>query len=90
MRQIVNGAPKRANISAWVFVRRGQVYLGSGGARTPVGAVSNTIGRWQRLETLNDTCPARFIVINAATEGGADFYVDEVTSVETIAAPPCE
>jgi hypothetical protein len=91
LRQVLplSGAPPRARLSVSVFVRRGAVYVGAGPDPNPLGSYSKTTGQWERIDILNDGCPARVVVVNAATDGGADFYVDEVSLRETVAAPPC-
>ena len=82
-------APERVVTTAWVFVRSGRVYIGSGnGAATNTDVNSMLTGRWEQLEASNRSCPANQTVVYAASEG-ADFDVDEVTVVEW-AGPPCE
>ncbi|HET7435897.1 MAG TPA: tetratricopeptide repeat protein [Thermoanaerobaculia bacterium] len=84
-------ATPRVMTSAWVFVRRGRVYLGSGNGHVPLAnATSTTTGKWERLEGVNETCPASMTILAAATADGADFLIDEVSATKTFAAPPCE
>ena len=65
--------------------------MGTGNGRPPVhNGVSAGTGRWEKLEAVNETCPARSIVIEAVDEEGAEFFVDEVVVRHTVAAPPCE
>lgn len=91
LRHIVNGRPpRRANVSAWVFVRSGSVYLGTGSGSPPLPSTySKTTGRWEKLEATNESCPARATMIYAASPGGADYYVAEVSSKQTFTALPC-
>jgi hypothetical protein len=81
---------RRARViaSAWVLVSRGTVCLGSGNGSIPLTNVcSQSTGRWEKLEAMNETCPAMMVTIVAGDEGGADFIVDEVHASVTYAAP---
>lgn len=81
----------RVRTEAWVYVVRGQIYLGSGDGRPPMANVhSSGTGRWERIAAVNDSCPASVTVLYAATPDGAEFYVDEISASPTLAAPPCE
>jgi hypothetical protein len=81
---------KRVKTTVWVFVNRGRVSIGSGtGQGQMQNAFSTSIGRWEKLEAVNEVCPATTTQIQAG-EGGADFIVDEVSVHETMAAPPCD
>lgn len=81
---------RRVRTTVWVFVNRGRVSVGSGTGQTQmVNAVSKTTGQWEKLEGINESCPATLTQIQAA-DTGADFIVDEVVVRETIAAPPCD
>jgi tetratricopeptide (TPR) repeat protein len=80
----------RAVTSAWVFVERGRVYLGSGNGNEPIrNASSTTTGRWEKLEAVNLTCPVTMTLLGAYGPEGAEFRVREVRSRITVAAPPC-
>ena len=46
-------------------------------------------GVWERLQAVNESCPGRTTVIYAASPGGAEFYVGEVTMRQTFTALPC-
>jgi len=82
-------APARTLTTAWVFVRSGQVYVGTGnGAATGGDAYSTTTGRWEQLKAQNVSCPATQTVLYAASEKGADFDVDLV-EVNEVPGPPC-
>jgi hypothetical protein len=84
-------APGRVRASVWVFVKRGRVGMGTGNGRLPIHNVfSTTTGRWEKLEAVNEACPARWIMIEAVDEGGAEFLIDEINVRTTVAAPPCE
>ncbi len=92
LRQIIarsNSVP-RSITTAWVYVTRGTVYLATGNGNSPAATTfSRTIGRWERLEAVNESCPGRTTVIYAASPGGADFYVADVTMRQTFTALPC-
>ena len=80
----------RVRTSAWVYVKRGKVSIGSGNGAPMTNAYSTAIGRWEKLEGINESCPADSTMIQAASVGGADFVVDEVTVMRTAPYPPCE
>jgi hypothetical protein len=81
----------RVQSVVWVFVTRGRVSIGSGNGKPPMAnAFSKTTGQWERLEAVNESCPAKMIVIQAASDDGAEFIVDSVRVRPTIGAPPCE
>jgi tetratricopeptide (TPR) repeat protein len=92
LRQIIarsNSVP-RSITTAWVYVTRGTVYLATGNGSSPAATTfSRTVGRWERLEAVNESCPGRTTVIYAASPGGADFYVADVTMRQTFTALPC-
>lgn len=79
----------RVRTSASIYVVRGRIYVGSGNAPPFMNAVSAATGRWELLEGPNVSCPASMTVLYAADEGGAEFYVENVTATQTFAAPPC-
>lgn len=82
-------APASTLTTAWVFVRSGQVYVGTGnGSQTGRDAFSTTTGRWERLEAHNGSCPATQTNLFAATDH-ADFDVD-IIEVYEIPGPSCE
>jgi hypothetical protein len=86
-----NEVVPRALTTAWVFVRRGRIYLGSGNGSEPIrNADSIATGRWEKLEALNQTCPVTLTVLRAYGPEGADFLVREVRSRPTLLAPPCD
>jgi tetratricopeptide (TPR) repeat protein len=75
-----NSGPTAVDSQAWVFVRRGRVFIGTGngaGAQTP-NATSVSTGRWELIRGPNASCPANQTVIYARDEGGADFDVANV------------
>ena len=79
----------RAITTAWILVRRGRVFLGSGNGDEPFRlAWSATTGQWEKLEVVNETCPVEVTTLGAGPEG-ADFLVREVRARATLAAPPC-
>lgn len=81
----------RVRVSASLLVRRGTACLGSNNGHDFLTTVcTKRTGVWERLETINESCPARQIAILARSSEGADFFVDEVTASETFSAPPCE
>lgn len=81
-----NTGPSRIIASAWVFVKRGHVGIGTGngGATNNTDAVSKTTGQWEYLEASNSISPANEFIIYSdnQTEDGADFYVAEASVVE--------
>lgn len=81
----------RVRASVWVYVIRGRVAMGTNSGGAPLhNVVSATTGRWERLQAVNESCPSRWITIDAADPGGAEFLVDTVEVRTTVAAPPCE
>jgi hypothetical protein len=81
----------RTVTTAWVFVRRGRIYLGSGNGSEPIrNADSTTTGRWEKLEAVNQTCPVTLTVLRAYGPEGAEFLVRDVRSRPTLLAPPCD
>jgi tetratricopeptide (TPR) repeat protein len=92
LRQIIarSNSVQRSVTTAWVYVTRGTVYLATGNGSSPAATTfSRTAGRWERLEAVNESCPGRTTVIYAASPGGADFYVADVTMRQTFTALPC-
>jgi hypothetical protein len=79
----------RVIASAWVYVYRGTVCLGSGNGKMPLTNVcSQSTGRWEKLEAMNEACPALMVTIVSGKESdGADFVVDEVRARMTHRAP---
>jgi hypothetical protein len=75
--------------SAWVYVHRGTVCLGSGNGQAPLTNVcSQSTGRWEKLEAMNESCPASMVtIISGDDRGGAEFLVDEVLARVTYQAP---
>lgn len=81
----------RVEAAVWVFVKRGRISIGSGNGKPPMAnAFSKSTGKWERLEAVNVSCPAKMIVVQAASEEGAEFIVDHVRVRPTAGAPPCE
>ncbi|MEA2464013.1 MAG: hypothetical protein QOJ98_1760 [Acidobacteriota bacterium] len=81
----------RVESVVWVYVKRGRISIGSGNGRPPMAnAYSKKTGQWERLEAVNESCPAKMIVIQAASDDGAEFIVDSVRVRPTAGAPPCE
>jgi hypothetical protein len=72
--------PAEAIASAWVFVIRGSVILGSGnGGDTGADTASTTQGRWELLEAASGRSPVNELIVYAADAGGAEYLVDEVS-----------
>jgi hypothetical protein len=81
----------RTVVTAWVLARRGTVCLGAGEGRSLRTSVCTArTGAWEKLVAVNESCPAREIVIISASPNGADFIVDQVSAEVAYAAPPCE
>lgn len=93
VRQILLPTAQRPRIiaTAWVFVERGTVCFGASDAQSLLTTVCSTkIRVWEKLESVNVSCPAVAISLLAGSEDGARFLVDEVTARHTLAAPLCE
>jgi len=81
-------APK-TNSSAWVFVNKGCVGIGTGaGGNTHADANTCDKGKWIHLQALNGVSPAtEFIIYSVAVDGvpdslkGADFFADNAEVV---------
>ena len=72
--------PTNVIASAWVFVIRGRVMMGSGNnGFIDADAFSAGHLRWEHLTAANGYSPVNEIVIYAADPGGAEYLVDEVT-----------
>lgn len=92
LRQIVPRANRRPRVraAAWVRVERGTVCMGaSNGRELLTNTCSTKTGVWEKLEAVNDSCPATTFSILATSAGGAEFFVDEAMARLTYAAPPC-
>lgn len=73
-----NRGPARVVASAWVFVRRGRVVIGTGNSGFITNsALSTTTGRWELLQACSDgeTTNNWFVVYSTAVEG-SEFFVD--------------
>ena len=69
--------PDRITASAWVRTVRGGVCIGTGnGGDTGADTSTETAGQWQLIEAANGVSPANEFIIYAATDGGAEYYVD--------------
>ena len=75
--------PQHVTAGAWVYVKRGQIGLGTGnGGNTSVDSRSATTGRWEWIEAPNGVAPANELIIYATSDGGADFYVAQASVAE--------
>lgn len=79
----------RARTAAMVFVNRGRVCIGTGSGTLMQNACTTSTGRWERLEGLSESCPARITTVTAASRDGADFIIDEI-SARVAEGLPCE
>jgi len=71
-----NTGPAQTVASAWVYVRKGKVGIGTGnGGNTGIDALTVTQGKWEYLQACNGASPANEFIVYSV-EGGADFYVD--------------
>lgn len=69
--------PERTRTSIWARVVRGKIVVATGNAEyTAPGSFSQRTGEWERLVSLNSTCPANRTVIYSVG-GPAEFYVEE-------------
>jgi hypothetical protein len=77
--QNLENAPAKVMLSAWVFVKRGQVSMQAQAGNTGPAAWSTKIGEWEQLRVCSDgTVPTgMWAIYNSDTRGG-EFYVDRV------------
>ena len=76
--------------SVWVYIIRGSVVLGTGnGGDTGADLVCDETGRWILLQAGNGRAPASELIVYAAGDGGAEFYVDHawVRAADVAATP---
>jgi len=77
--QILQSPPAKVMMSAWVFVRRGQVAMQSNAGTTGPAAWSTKLGQWEQLRTCTDgTVPIDWLLLWNEDARGGDFYVDGV------------
>ena len=68
--------PAQAEASAWVYVLRGEVAIGTGnGGNTGYDARTSETGRWIRLSARNGVSPANEFIVYASSPGGAEFFL---------------
>ena len=80
----VSTGPGHVIASAWVYVKSGAVFIGTGnGGNTGIDARTTTTGKWIQLRARNGVSPANLFIIYGQSPG-ADFYVDEA-SVQPLA-----
>jgi len=73
----VSTGPGRAQASAWVFINKGTVFIGTGnGGKTGIDARSSRADAWLQLRARNGVAPANLFIIYGQSPG-ADFFVDE-------------
>ena len=83
--------PPSVRASAWVFIRHGAVFLGTGNASAGPDTQTDVIGQWVQLTALNSTCPANQTAIFAVGKEGADYDVDSpvvIVNPGGFCAPP--
>ena len=69
--------PPRTVSSAWIYILRGSVMLGTGdGGATGPDVTCDQTGRWILLEAGNGHAPANELIVYAAGDAGAEFYID--------------
>lgn len=79
----VSTGPGHVNASAWVYVKSGAVFIGTGnGGNTGIDARTSVTGKWIQLRARNGVSPANLFIIYGQSPG-ADFYVDQA-SVEPL------
>ncbi|WP_284982363.1 SpvB/TcaC N-terminal domain-containing protein [Arthrobacter sp. efr-133-TYG-118] len=90
-----NTGPAQVVSSAWIYVLRGSVMIGTGdGGNTASDAVCDDTGQWMLVEAGNQHGPGNEIVIYSASAEGAEFYVDHAWvrvpsgPVEPVDSPP--
>lgn len=80
----INAGPTKIIASAWVFVHRGHVGIGTGnGGNTHLDVISKTTGQWEYLEAMNGVSPANEFIIYSMSEAGAEFDVAAASVIET-------
>lgn len=80
----LNAGPWHVTAAAWVFVKRGQIYIGTGnGGNIGRDAYSQTTNGWELLQAPNGVAPANEFIVYAASDGGAEFYVAQASVSET-------
>jgi len=68
--------PAHTDSLAYVFVRSGQVCIGTGdGGNTHCDAYSSTNNVWEVLEAHNGVSPANEFIVYATSPGGADYFI---------------
>lgn len=86
-----NRGPARVVASAWVFVKRGRVAMGTGNSGFITNsALSTTTSRWELLQACSDgqTTNNWFVVYSTAIEG-SEFFVDLATVSKVAANNQC-
>ena len=82
--------PSAVTTSAWVYVVKGNVFIGSGQlANVSFDTVIGYSGQWRRIEGRSGTCPVSQTSIGAAS-ADTEFYVTEVEARAVADAPACE
>ena len=72
----VGTGPAHVTSSAWVFIKSGTVFIGTGnGGNTGIDARSSITGKWMELKARNGVSPANMFIIYGQSPG-ADFFVD--------------
>lgn len=80
----VSTGPGHVIASAWIYINRGVVFIGTGnGGNTGIDARVTTTKKWIDVRARNGVSPANLFIIYGQSPG-ADFDVDEA-SVEAIA-----
>ncbi len=78
----INTGPTEAEGSAWVFVNRGCVHIGTGNdGNTGPNAITCVTGQWIHLSAPNGVSPANEFIVYS-NGGGADYFVDNASVVE--------
>jgi hypothetical protein len=68
--------PAHTDSGAWVYVRSGQVCIGTGnGGNTHCDDYSNFNNTWEWLEAPNGVSPANEFIVYATSPGGADYFI---------------
>ena len=80
----LNTGPAKVFASVWVFVKAGNVCIGTGnGGNAHCDMTSTTMNQWVQLKACNGSSPANGVIIYSVG-GPADFNVDlaRVTRVQ--------
>src|SRR4029077_19827699 len=86
----VGTGPAHVTSSAWVFIKSGTVFIGTGnGGNTGIDARSSVTGKWIELKARNGVSPANMFIIYGQSPG-ADFFVDSAVVQQLAPGTPAK